>query len=94
MEKYTIMNMSKIERINQVLAEYFERNKNVSRVPAMDLMDEFIKAGIFRSDSERAGLPIRKLLRELDKNNQLDLIPYVIVERKSVNRSWCFAPIK
>jgi len=88
------MNMSKIQRINQVLAEYFERNKNVSRVPAMDLMDEFIKAGIFRSDSERAGLPIRKLLRELDKNNQLDLIPYVIVERKSVNRSWCFAPIK
>lgn len=86
--------MSKIQRINQVLAEYFERNKNVSRVPAMDLMDEFIKAGIFRSDSERAGLPIRKLLRELDKNNQLDLIPYVIVERKSVNRSWYFAPIK
>ena len=88
------MNMSKIQRINQVLSEYFERNKNVSRVPAMDLMDEFIKAGIFRSDSERAGLPIRKLLRELDKNNQLDLIPCVIVERKSVNRSWCFAPIK
>ena len=88
------MNMSKIQRINQVLAEYFERNKNVSRVPAMDLMDEFVKAGIFRSDSERAGLPIRKLLRELDENNQLDLIPYVIVERKSVNRSWYFAPIK
>ena len=88
------MNMSKIQRINQVLADYFERNKNVSRVPAMNLMDEFVKAGIFRSDSERAGLPIRKFLRELDKNNQLDLIPYVIVERKSVNRSWYFAPIK
>ena len=88
------MNMLKIQRINQVLAEYFERNKNISRVPAMDMMDEFVKAGIFRSDSERAGLPIRKLLRELDENNQLDLIPYVIVERKSVNRSWYFAPIK
>lgn len=88
------MNMLKIQRINQVLAEYFERNKNISRVPAMDMMDEFVKAGIFRSDSERAGLPIRKLLRELDENNQLDLIPYVIVERKSVNRNWYFAPIK
>ena len=88
------MNMSKIQRINQVLAEYFERNKNISRVPAMDMMDEFVKAGIFRSDSERAGLPIRKLLRELDENNQLDLIPYVVVERKAVNRSWYFAPIK
>lgn len=88
------MNMSKIQRINQVLAEYFKRNKNVLRVPAMDLMDEFVKAGIFKSDSERAGLPIRKLLRELDENNQLDLIPYVNVERKSVNRNWYFAPIK
>ena len=88
------MNMSKIQRINQVLAEYFERNKNISRVPAMDMMDEFVKAGIFRSDSERAGLPIRKLLRELDEKNQLDLIPYVVVERKAVNRSWYFAPIK
>lgn len=88
------MNMLKIQRINQVLAEYFERNKNISRVPAMDMMDEFVKAGIFRSDSERAGLPIRKLLRELDENNQLDLIPYVIVEQKSVNRNWYFAPIK
>lgn len=85
--------MSKIERINQVLAEYFERNKNISRVPAMDLMGEFVKAGIFKSDSERAGLPIRKLLRELDEKNLLDLIPYVIVDRKSVNRSWYFAPI-
>lgn len=88
------MNMSKIERINQVLAAYFERHKSVSRVPAMDLMGEFVKAGIFRSDSERAGLPIRKLLRELDESNQLDLIPYVIVDRKSVNRSWYFGPIK
>ena len=88
------MNMSKIQKINQVLAEYFERNKNISRVPAMDMMDEFVKAGIFRSDSERAGLPIRKLLRELDEKNQLDLIPYVVVERKAVNRSWYFVPIK
>ena len=88
------MNMSKIQRINQVLAEYFKRNKNVLRVPAMDLMDEFVKAGIFKSDSERAGLPIRKLLRELDEKNQLDLIPYVVVDRKLVNRSWFFAPIK
>ena len=88
------MNMSRIEKINKVLEEYFEKNKNVSRVPAMDLMDEFVKAGVFKSDSERAGLPIRKLLRELDEMSQLDLIPYVIVDRKSVNRNWYFSPIK
>lgn len=94
MEKYTIMNMSKIERINQVLAEYFERNKNISRVPAMDLMGEFVKAGIFNCDYEREGLPIRKVLRELDKTGQLNLIPYVVAERKTRNTSWFFAPIK
>jgi hypothetical protein len=33
------------------------------------------------------------LLRELDEKNLLDLIPYVIVDRKSVNWSWYFAPI-
>ena len=88
------MNISKIEKINQVLADYFELNKTVSRVPALDLMDEFVKAGIFNSDSERAGLPIRKLLRELDDNNLLDKIPYVVVDRKTKNRKWFFAPIK
>ena len=89
------MNISKIEKINQVLDDYFEKNKNISQVPAMDLMDEFVKGGIFNSDSDdRPGLPIRNLLRELDKNNQLHLIPYVVVDRKTKNRSWYFAPIK
>ncbi len=88
------MNRVKIENINKVLADYFARNKNVKRVRALDMMEEFVKAGIFKSDSERAGLPIRKLLRELDKNNQLDLIPYIVVEQKDKNRNWYFEPIE
>ena len=89
------MDMMKVEKINQVLADYFEKNKNISQIPAKDLMNEFVKAGIFKSDSNnRPGLPIRKLLRELDENKQLNLIPYVVVERKPVNRRWYFSPIK
>lgn len=88
------MNMTKIEKINKVLADYFERNKNVEKIPALDLMDEFVAAGIFKSDSERAGLPIRKILRELDSKNELYLIPYVIAERKQKNTNWFFAPLK
>ena len=88
------MNKVKIEKINKVLADYFAKNKNVTRVRALDMMDEFVKAGIFKSDSERAGLPIRSLLRELDRNNLLDLIPYIVVERKEKNRNWYFAPIE
>ena len=88
------MNMTKIEKINKVLADYFERNKNTEKIPALDLMDEFVAAGIFKSDSERAGLPIRKILRELDLKNELYLIPYVVAERKQKNTNWFFAPLK
>lgn len=86
--------MTKIEKINKVLADYFERNKNTEKIPALDLMDEFVAAGIFKSDSERAGLPIRKILRELDSKNELYLIPYVVAERKQKNTNWFFAPLK
>lgn len=88
------MNKAKIDKINQVLADYFEKNKGVKRVPALDMMDYFVAAGIFNMDYDRPGLPIRKVLRELDENNQLDLIPFVEVERKDRNRSWYFAPVK
>lgn len=88
------MNKAKIDKINQVLADYFEKNKGVKRVPALDMMDYFVAAGIFNMDYDRPGLPIRKVLRELDENNQLDLIPFVEVERKDRNRYWYFAPVK
>lgn len=88
------MNESKIEKINKVLANYFEQNKSVKLIPALDLMDEFVAAGIFKSDSERAGLPIRKILRELDAKDKLYLIPYVVAERKAQYTYWYFAPIK
>ena len=57
-------------------------------------MDCFVDAGIFKMDYDRRGLPIRKVLRELDEKNQLDLIPYVVVERKDKNRNWFFEPLK
>ena len=41
------MNKAKIDKINQVLADYFEKNKGVKRVPALDMMDYFVAAGIF-----------------------------------------------
>ena len=88
------MNKTKIEKINKVLADYFESNKSVKHVRALDMMDDFVDAGIFKKDYDRSGLPIRNVLRELDKNNQLDLIPYVVVERKERNSNWYFEPLK
>ena len=83
------MNEVKIKKINQVLADFFEKNKDVKRIPALDMMDYFVDAGVFDMDYDRPGLPIRKVLK-----NQLDLIPYVVVERKDKNRNWFFEPLK
>ena len=88
------MDKSKIDRINQVLGDFFEKNKDIKRIPALDMMEHFVEAGIFNTDYDRPGLPIRKLLRELDENNQLCLIPYVVVERKDKNRYWFFESLK
>ena len=81
--------MSKTAQINQVLQSYFEKNKSVKIIPAKDMMPYFILAGVFTKD-EKNGLPIRNVLRRLDKNNQLHLIPYVYAERKEVNTNWFF----
>ena len=85
--------MNKIEKIrfiNIVLAEFFSEESNPQRLQAKDLMPLFIKKGIFEND-QRNGLPIRKLLRELDESNNLSAIPYVISERKAQNTNWYFA---
>ena len=44
------MNEVKIKKINQVLADFFEKNKDVKRIPALDMMDCFVDAGIFKMD--------------------------------------------
>ena len=83
-------NEEKIARINEVVTDYFKNNLSVNKILAKDLMPEFIKAGIFNKDYERKELPIRKLLRELDRNNELDKIPSLLPERKSINTYWYF----
>ena len=81
--------MDKIEKINYVLETYFRKENVSQKIPAKDLMSEFIKNGIFEKDY-RNGLPIRNLLRDLDKKNELGLIPYVYPERKNKNTNWFF----
>jgi hypothetical protein len=81
--------MVNLDIINEVIFDYFERNKSVSKVQAKKLMPQFIKAGIFISN-QKDGLPIRKVLRDLDEKNKLHLIPYALAERKEKNTSWYF----
>lgn len=80
--------MEKLKLINRTVEDYFSKNKSVSLVPAKDLMPQFISAGVFISDKN--GLPIRKVLRDLDKKNSLYLVPQVFADRKTANVNWYF----
>ena len=65
----------RIVGINKILKEYFKTNK--SRIRALELMPQFIKAGIFKKDYKRKGYPIREFLRNLREVGELWKIPYV-----------------
>jgi hypothetical protein len=83
--------MEKIDLINQTIKKYFAENPSVKITPAKDLMPQFINAGVFKKD-DKNGLPIRKVLRDLDKLGQLGSIPFVIAARKLKNTNWYFSP--
>lgn len=83
--------MSDIDKINKTIETYFEQHTGVTIIPAKELMPDFIKAGIFKNDIKH-GKPIRDVLRELKKNNQLQLIPFVHAEQKDKNTNWYFIP--
>ncbi len=85
----SLQSISKIDNINSVIKLYFTQNVLESKISAKDLMPQFINAGIFDKD-EKNGLPIRKILRELDKRNNLSMIPYVFADRKVTNTNWYF----
>jgi len=81
--------MDKVPAINKAIKEYFDLNKSVDEVRAKDLIGWFIKKGAFKSD-QREGKPIRDVLRDLDRKNQLHRIPAVYADRKAKNTNWFF----
>ncbi|MEA3505039.1 MAG: hypothetical protein U9R32_07570 [Bacteroidota bacterium] len=86
-----MIDLKKVENINSVIEEYFTQNTSVTIVPAKDLMPAFISAGVFAKDHKN-GMPIRKILRELDKTNQLNLIPSIHADRGPHSVYWYFIP--
>ena len=81
--------MKKITLINLVLKDYFDLNFSVQKVIAKDMMPYIVLAGIFKKD-EKNGLPIHHLLRKLDHENRLNLIPFAFADRKNVYTKWYF----
>lgn len=83
------MSEERIKKINEVISAYFETNAKEDCVAVKNLMPSFIKAGIFVKD-HRKGLPIRKVLRKLDQDNALDMIPLVYADRHEIDTYWYF----
>ena len=82
--------LHRIGRIDQLVRDYFEKNKSVNEVLSKDLMPLFLEKGIF-TKNHRDGLSIRNLLRDLDAENKFNLLKHVKVIRNATNRSWYFS---
>ena len=80
--------IQKAFKVKKAVEEFFI-NSNETKVMVKDLMPHFVKAGIFIKD-HKDGLPIRDLLRELENDDLLKLIPQVHFEQKSNNKNWFF----
>lgn len=78
-----------IEEINRCIKAYFDENLTTDWIPVKELMPHFIEAGIFTQDKKN-GMPIRKVLRELDEKGLLSKIPYVHPERVNDSTYWYF----
>ena len=79
----------KFEIINWSIEQFFKENNTKSCKPK-DLMPILIKANLFTKDY-RSGLPLRNLLRKLDRELDLrDYIPSIRIVRKKINRYWFF----
>ncbi|MEJ6735825.1 MAG: hypothetical protein QNK84_02130 [Flavobacteriales bacterium] len=78
-----------IASINEVIADYFKNNTTLEWIPAKEIMPGLIAAGVFYKDEKR-GMPLRKVLRELDKEKALDKIPLLHAERKGIDTYWYF----
>jgi len=86
------MEISEIIKMGYAIQEYLIEKSLLDAKPK-DLMPMLIEKGFFKQD-HRNGLPLRNILRQLDDENLLYLIPQVSVVRKDKNRLWFFNVIE
>ena len=82
------MKTAEIIKMGYVIQAFLEKEKRIDAKPK-DLMSILIEKGFFKKD-HREGLPLRALLRDLDRKNKLYLLPQVRADRKAKNVSWFF----
>lgn len=78
-----------LKKINDVISHYFDTNTSQDWISVNVIMPHLIEAGVFTKDKKR-GLPIRKLLRELDKQVALHKIPTAHAHKNQDQVYWYF----
>ncbi|OWW25840.1 hypothetical protein B4Q04_09620 [Zobellia sp. OII3] len=86
------MDDSTIVKMGYAIQNYLEKSGIKSAKPA-ELMEPLIELGFFEKDQSK-GLPLRNILRDLNKANKLYLLPQVKKELKTQNIWWSFEPLK
>jgi hypothetical protein len=79
----------KIDIINKGIDLYFKSAKT-DTCKSKDLIPTLINLTLFEKDN-RKGNPLRTILRQLQKENKLDLIPKLIAVKKKKNTYWTFS---
>jgi len=82
------MEYAQIVKMGYVIQDFLEK-KGIFNATPQQLMGLLIEKGFFKYDV-REGKPMRDILRKLDDNDMLYLIPQVRVDRMEVNRQWFF----
>ncbi len=82
------MKKEEILRLSRAI-QAFIISSGMERVRPKELMPHLIAEGFFRKD-EKFGKPLRDVLNQLDKAEQLDLIPQVRPERQEKAVYWYF----
>jgi len=76
-------------KLIDVYAQEWLRLKNSNVAKPKELMPYLIERGVFTGE-HREGLPLRRVLRELDRQGKLKLIRGLRVKRGRTNRQWLF----
>ena len=78
----------RVTLLNKYIKEWFEVNDEI-QVKPKDLMPYLIDKGIYLNDNKK-GNPLRKDLRKLKSENNLNKLNYLEFEEKGKNTYWYF----
>lgn len=99
---YEAIDREIVKKMSEDVQTYLVEN-DLTRVKTKDMMPFLIEKGYFPHDRKK-GYPIRQILNDLEKSDELALFPQAIAEKLEVEKEksktmkistyWYFSPVK